>query len=115
LFLMDEPMHSTPPTEGMATAYAVIEYLSKLDGITLIITTHFHRLVKLEELYPEKFINLSVDAIAHNNKYIFPYKIKRGFSYLCIAIELLDIKEFPAIIIDNAIKMKNKICDDFNK
>ena len=115
LFLMDEPMHSTPPTEGMATAYAVIEYLSKLDGITLIITTHFHRLVKLEELYPEKFINLSVDAIPHNNKYIFPYKIKRGFSYLCIAIELLDIKEFPPIIIDNAIKMKNKICADFNK
>lgn len=115
LFLMDEPMHSTPPTEGMATAYAVIEYLSKLDGITLIITTHFHRLVKLEELYPDKFINLSVDAIPHNNKYIFPYKIKRGFSYLCIAIELLDIKEFPPIIIDNAIKMKNKICDDFNK
>ena len=115
LFLMDEPMHSTPPTEGMATAYAVIEYLSKLDGITLIITTHFHKLVKLEELYPEKFINLSVDAISHNNKYIFPYKIKRGFSYLCIAIELLDIKEFPSIIIDNAIKMKNKICDDFNK
>ena len=115
LFLMDEPMHSTPPTEGMATAYAVIEYLSKLNGITLIITTHFHRLVKLEELYPTKFINLSVDAIPHNNKYIFPYKIKRGYSYLCIAIELLDIKEFPSIIIDNAIKMKNKICDDFNK
>ena len=115
LFLMDEPMHSTPPTEGMATAYAVIEYLSKLDGITLIITTHFHRLVKLEELYPEKFINLSVDAIPHNNRYIFPYKIKRGYSYLCIAIELLDIKEFPSIIIDNAIKMKNKICSDFNK
>jgi DNA mismatch repair ATPase MutS len=115
LFLMDEPMHSTPPTEGMATAYAVIEYLSKLNGITLIITTHFHRLVKLEELYPNKFINLSVDAISHNNKYIFPYKIKRGYSYLCIAIELLDIKEFPSIIIDNAIKMKNKICTDFNK
>ena len=115
LFLMDEPMHSTPPTEGMATAYAVIEYLSKLNGITLIITTHFHKLVKLEELYPNKFINLSVDAIPHNNKYIFPYKIKRGYSYLCIAIELLDIKEFPSIIIDNAIKMKNKICTDFNK
>ena len=115
LFLMDEPMHSTPPTEGMATAYAVIEYLSKLNGISLIITTHFHKLVKLEELYPEKFINLSVDAIPHNNRYIFPYKIKRGYSYQCIAIELLDIKEFPSIIIDNAIKMKNKICSDFNK
>jgi hypothetical protein len=115
LFLMDEPMHSTPPTEGMATAYAVIEYLSKMQGISLIITTHFHKLVKLEELYPDKFINLSVDAIPDNNKYYFPYKIKNGYSYLCIAIELLDIKDFPKEIIDNAIKMKNKICYDFNK
>ena len=115
LFLMDEPMHSTPPIEGMATAYAVIEYLSKLQGITLIITTHFHRLIKLEEIYPDRFINLSVDAIPINNKYHFPYKINRGHSYLCIAIELLDIKDFPKDIIDNAIKMKNKICNDINK
>ena len=115
LFLMDEPMHSTPPIEGMSTAYAVIEYLSKLNGITLIITTHFHKLIKLEEIYPEKFINLSVDAIPIDNKFYFPYKIKRGHSYLCIAIELLDIKDFPKDIIDNAIKMKNKICMDINK
>lgn len=115
LFLMDEPMHSTPPTEGMATAYAVIEYLSKMSGISLIITTHFHKLVKLEELYPDKFINLSVDAIPQEDKYYFPYKINKGYSYLCIAIELLDIKDFPKEIIDNAIKMKNKICYDFNK
>jgi hypothetical protein len=115
LFLMDEPMHSTPPIEGMSTAYAVIEYLSKLNGITLIITTHFHKLIKLEEIYPDKFINLSVDAIPLDNKYYFPYKINRGHSYLCIAIELLDIKDFPKDIIDNAIKMKNKICIDINK
>jgi len=115
LFLMDEPMHSTPPTEGMATAYAVIEYLSKISGISLIITTHFHKLVELENIYPNKFINLSVDAIPEDDIYYFPYKIKKGHSYLCIAIELLDIKDFPKEIIDNAIKMKNKICYNFNK
>lgn len=115
LFLMDEPMHSTPPTEGMATAYAVIEYLSKISGISLIITTHFHKLVELEKIYPNKFINLSVDAIPEDDRYYFPYKIRNGHSYLCIAIELLDIKDFPKEIIDNAIKMKNKICYNFNK
>ena len=115
LFLMDEPMHSTPPTEGMATAYAVIEYLSKISGISLIITTHFHKLVELENIYPNKFINLSVDAIPEDDRYYFPYKIRNGHSYLCIAIELLDIKDFPKEIIDNAIKMKNKICYNFNK
>ena len=115
LFLMDEPMHSTPPTEGMATAYAVIEYLSKISGISLIITTHFHKLVELENIYPNKFINLSVDAIPEDDIYYFPYKIRNGHSYLCIAIELLDIKDFPKEIIDNAIKLKNKICYNFNK
>ena len=114
LFLMDEPMHSTPPTEGMATAYAVIEYLSKISGISLIITTHFHKLVELEKIYPNKFINLSVDAIPEDDIYYFPYKIRNGHSYLCIAIELLDIKDFPKEIIDNAIKLKNKICYNFN-
>jgi len=50
-----------------------------------------------------------VDAILdpESNKYIFPYKIKYGHSYLCIAIELLDIKDFPKEIINNAIKIKN--------
>jgi hypothetical protein len=116
LFLMDEPMHSTPPTEGMATAYAVSEYLSKLPGISMIITTHFHKLVILEDLYPQKFINLSVDAISSDKKtFFFPYKIQRGHSFQCIAIELLDSKEFPQEVINNAIKMKNKICCELNK
>jgi DNA mismatch repair ATPase MutS len=54
LFLMDEPMHSTPPTEGMATAYAVAEYIGNLQGINLLITTHFHKLILLEKYYPNK-------------------------------------------------------------
>jgi hypothetical protein len=72
-------------------------------------------LINTSPIYPERFINLSVDAIPMDNKYYFPYKINRGHSYLCIAIELLDIKDFPKDIIDNAIKMKNKICMDINK
>ena len=115
LFLMDEPMHSTPPIEGMSTAYAVAEYLSKLNGITLLITTHFHKLVILEELYPDKFINISVDAIKKGNGFYFPYKIKKGHSYQCIAIELLNCKDFPDNIIESAINMKNKICDEIIK
>jgi tRNA A37 threonylcarbamoyladenosine biosynthesis protein TsaE len=115
LFLMDEPMHSTPPTEGLATAYAVVEYLSLLKGISLIITTHFHKLVLLEEMYPNRFINLSVDAVPQEKGFYFPYKIRRGHSFQCIAIELLDSKQFPKDVIDNAIKMKNKICYELNK
>jgi len=112
LFLMDEPMHSTPPTEGMSVAYAVAEYISKIPQIKLIITTHFHKLNALEEKYTETFFNLCVEAINNNNSFIFPYKINKGFSNQCIAIELLEKKYFPEEVIASAIYFKNKICNE---
>ena len=112
LFLMDEPMHSTPPTEGMSVAYAVAEFISKIPEIKLIITTHFHKLNALEQKYPETFINLCVEAKIHNNSFVFPYKINRGFSNQCIAIELLERENFPTEVIKSAINFKNKICNE---
>lgn len=114
LFMMDEPMHSTPPTEGMSTAFAVTEYIGNLPGTNIILTTHFHKLVVLEETYPKTFINLSVEAIPNENGFIFPYTVKRGFSYQCIAIELLTTKHFPDNVIASAINMKNKICKEIS-
>jgi len=118
LFLMDEPMHSTPPTEGMATAYAVTEFIGKLQGIDIILTTHFHKLTLLEKEYPNNFINLSVEAIPKQSPesgFIFPYKIKKGHSYQCIALELLKSKDYPEEVLTSAINMKNKIYEEINK
>lgn len=116
LFLMDEPMHSTPPTEGMATAYAVAEYIGKLEGINIILTTHFYKLTLLEKEYPNEFINLSVEAIPKKEGgFIFPYKIRKGHSYQCIALDLLKDKLFPDTVLSSAIKMKNKIYEEINK
>tara|TARA_B100001758_G_C18415442_1_gene619159 strand:+ start:4551 stop:6269 length:1719 start_codon:yes stop_codon:yes gene_type:complete len=112
LFLMDEPMHSTPPTEGMATAYAVAENIGLKPNINIIITTHFYKLTNLEKKYPDKFINLSVEAIENNNNFIFPYKIKKGSSYQCIAIELLSDKKFPSSVINSAKNIKKIICNN---
>jgi len=115
LFLMDEPMHSTPPTEGMATAFAVAEYIGNLPGANIILTTHFHKLTLLQNMYPDKFINLSVEAIPQEKGFFFPYTIKKGHSYQCIAIELLSSKDFPPSVIESAINMKNKIYNEINK
>ena len=112
LFLMDEPMHSTPPTEGMATAYAVAENIGLKPNINIIITTHFYKLTNLEKKYPDKFINLSVEAIEDNNNFIFPYKIKKGSSCQCIAIELLSDKKFPLSVINSAKNIKKIICNN---
>lgn len=116
LFIIDEPLHSTPPLEGMSTAYAVAEYIGNLQGIRIIITTHFHKLIELEQTNKDKFINLSTSAyLDKNNKYAFTYKINRGYSKQCIAIELLEKQKFPQIVINSAIEMKEKLCNEFYK
>ena len=111
LFLMDEPMHSTPPFEGVSIAFSVAEYLAKLKGITLIITTHFHNLIELEDKHKNLFINLSVNATYNqiSKLYDFNYKINRGGSKQIIAIELLEKNNFNKDIIFSAIEMKNKL------
>jgi hypothetical protein len=114
LFLMDEPMHSTPPTEGMSTAFAVAEYIGNLPKTNIIITTHFHKLISLAEIYSDKFINLCVEAIPKEKGFYFPYTIKNGYSHQCIAIELLSSKDFPESVIQSAINMKNKIYHELN-
>ena len=111
LFLMDEPMHSTPPIEGVAVAFSVAEYLANIKGMTLIITTHFHNLIELEDKYKSLFINLNVNATFNENTktYDFNYKINRGGSKQIIAIELLEKNKFNKNIINSAIEMKNKL------
>jgi predicted ATPase len=105
LFLMDEPMHSTPPIEGVSVAFSVAEYLAKLKSVTLIITTHFHNLIELEDKYKSLFINLNVNATFNDKTklYEFNYKINRGGSKQIIAIELLEKHKFNKDIINSAI------------
>jgi len=115
LFVLDEPMHSTPPIEGMSVAYAVAKYLGKLSGITTIITTHFHNLIELgQSTNKTNYINISVNATKDElipDKFNFDYKINKGFSKQTIAIELLKKQKFNDEIINSAIEIKNKLCN----
>jgi DNA mismatch repair ATPase MutS len=114
IFFMDEPMNSTPPIEGISTAFAVCEKIGTNPNIDLLITTHFFKLTTLEKTYPNHFINLSVNAIQnYDNTFTFPYKIKKGSSKQCIAIELLDKKNFPEDVINSAKNIKKIICNNY--
>jgi hypothetical protein len=117
-FFLDEPMHSTPPVEGSATSRAVIQYIAKLPGIRVLVTTHYH---DLTNMIPELFHNISMDAklvasgnnaklvASGNSEYMFPYTIQRGPSYKCIALELLEKNMLPSEIVSEAIRIKNEM------
>jgi DNA mismatch repair ATPase MutS len=108
LYFLDEPMHSTPPIEGSATSKAVIEFIARLPGVRVLATTHYHDLTSMD---PTHFHNVSMDAIKTQTgtKYIFPYKIQKGPSFKCIALELLEENKLPSIIIQEAIRIKDEL------
>ena len=114
LFVLDEPLHGTPPTEGAAMAYAFCEYLALnySKSIRFIVTSHYHSLTELVKLYPNLFMNLSMDVIQLDKyEFKFPYKIQNKPSFQSIAIELLGKREFPEELIESAINFKNKLVD----
>lgn len=110
VYFLDEPMHSTPPLEGAATAMTVVKHLGSLQGVRVFATTHYHSMIDLETIEPTKFLNVSMEAIVVENGFTFPYRIRRGASKQCIAIELLREKGFSSAFVESAIEMKNKIC-----
>ena len=117
LFFLDEPMHSTPPVEGMSTCRAVLEELAKMSGIRTVTTTHFIQVTDVAKDIPESFMNLSMVAFKApsddvKSQYTFPYKIRSGSSSQCIALELLKDHELPFEVVVRAIELKNKFCND---
>ena len=110
LFFMDEPMQSTPPIEGMSTCRAVLEYLSKIQRVRTITTTHYIQVTEIADALPESFQNLSMVAVPlENNRFDFSYKIQAGSSAQCIALELLHDNQLPKEVMARAIELKNNM------
>lgn len=121
VYILDEPMRSTPPTEGAATAAAVVQYLSRLPGIRIVLTSHFAAVTDLAQNDPDRLINVSMAAdpapapapAPSAPAFTFSYRLRRGPSFQCIALELLQAtgkNPLPPAVLASAIEIKNKIC-----
>lgn len=112
VFFIDEPMHSTPPIEGAAMATAFVQALGALPGIRVIVTTHYHTMTRILGRAGAGFANVSMDALSNGDateRFTFPYKLRAGPSYQCIAIELLKEHDLPDEVVESAIKIKKEL------
>lgn len=118
IVLLDEPMHSTPPIEGTASAMAFIKQIAEIPGVRSITTTHFFPITSLAKEFPQHFVNISFEARVIRATHAtapdirFSYRLRAGSSFQCIALDLLRQKGFPQPFILDAIKFKNKICPE---
>jgi len=103
--IIDELFTGTSPNEGVAGSFAVCEYLSKYDNLLLELSTHFHKLTKLQELYPYKFINKMFYVKSDDeNEFVRDYKIYDGISTQNLAFDLLLYKGYDPELVMMAYK-----------
>lgn len=110
LLVLDEPMHATPPVEGAAAAMAFLKLVGGVPGVRVLATTHYHALTELARDAAVAFANVSMEArLAADGGIAFPYRLRAGPSFQCIALELLRERHFPAAFVEDAIEIKNKL------
>ena len=110
IFIMDEIFNSTNPVEGISGAYAIANKISQYDNCLLVFTTHYIYLTKLKKT--GKFINYRMNIERdENNQIRYPYILDKGVSKQYIALDLLAKNGFDKDIIDEAISLKNKLCN----
>ncbi len=107
IVFLDEMFNSTNIIEGVSASYSICDMLSQIPTNLTVFATHFLYLCNLSK--KKKYKNYKFEAICNNNEIIFPYKLKKGISSQYIALEILKNNNFDEKIINNSIKIKNKI------
>lgn len=98
LFLLDEIFKGTNTTERIAAAKAVLSFLSTKNNL-IFVSTHDTELASLlENEYDLYYFCETVD----NSELTFDYKLKSGKLTRRNAIRILEIKNFPPTLIDDA-------------
>jgi energy-coupling factor transporter ATP-binding protein EcfA2 len=106
--IMDEIFNSTNPIEGISGAYAIAKSLGALKSSVVMFTTHYTYLTRLQK-DTKRFINYKMDVNQSETGFVFPYRLSQGVSKQYIALDLLRSKGFRDEIVEEALRIKNKL------
>ena len=103
LILFDELGRGTATYDGMALAYAIINYVHDI-GCKVLFSTHYHELTDLENKL--KYLkNVHVSAYEENGNLTFLHKIKEGAIDKSYGIHVAKLANLPSKVIDEANKI----------
>ena len=109
--VMDEIFNSTNPIEGIAGAYAILKKLGSHTNNVSIISTHYLYLTKLCKELPDTFKPIRMNVVLNIDGSVetSPFKVQKGVSKQCVALELLKSNGFDAQLIEDAITIKKRL------
>ena len=118
LIILDEVGRGTSTFDGLSIAWAVIEYLSKNLNAKTLFATHYHELMKLENLY-DAVKNYCISIKEIGGKLVFLRKIMRGSATKSYGIEVANLAGLPTQIIERAKELikeleSEKLASDVN-
>lgn len=115
LVIMDEVGRGTSTYDGMAIAWAVVEYLTGAEPPRprVLFATHYHELTVLD--FRPGVFNLTMDVREVKGKLIFLHKIKEGPADRSYGIHVAQLAGLPESVIDRAQEKLRELEEDTEK
>jgi len=111
LVILDEIGRGTSTYDGLAIAWAVVEYLAAMNPPPMVLfATHYHELTDLEQYY-NTIVNYTVDVKETENGILFLRKVKKGKADRSYGIEVAKLAGLP----DKVIHRAGEILHDLEK
>jgi DNA mismatch repair protein MutS len=109
LVILDEIGRGTSTHDGMAIAWAVVEYLARGPvRPRTIAATHYHELAALQQVYPQ--VSLRQASVEERSDGVsFPHRIEPGAANRSFGIEVARLANLPADVLDRARQVADAI------
>ena len=100
--IFDELFSGTNPDEAIKSAGAFMEYISKKNNVSCLLTTHYIEVCE-KFVKSDTIVNYHMDTNKNDNEeFQYTYKLKSGISTLKGGVAILKNMNYPAEILDNA-------------
>ncbi|HEX4038756.1 MAG TPA: DNA mismatch repair protein MutS [Acidobacteriaceae bacterium] len=101
LILLDEMGRGTSTFDGLALAWATLEYLQRHIGARALFATHYHELTMLAEEFP-RLKNLHVAVRESPQGIVFLHRIEEGPANRSYGIDVARLAGLPPVVIQRA-------------
>jgi len=99
--IFDEIYSGTNPYEAMASAYSYLDYLSKYDNVSFLITTHYIDLCKKIDNSDINIKNMHMQITDENEVFEYDYILNQGISEVKGGVKVLKDLGYPSDMINN--------------
>lgn len=108
LIILDEVGRGTSTYDGVAIAWAVLEYLHNKIQARTFFATHYHELVNLSFDLP-RIANYTIKIHENDDKIIFTHKIIPGYADRSYGIHVAELAGLPKQVVNRARQILQKL------